>query len=94
MTSKHTLTAYCPLWFAGDEIEVEITYTYIAGRPARGPSYASGGEPADPPEIEFVSATVTGSTLGKALQDKLNDWAEAWVTGVGWDDAVSHAVDE
>ena len=34
MATKHTLTAYCP--FAEDEIEVEITYTYLAGRPARG----------------------------------------------------------
>ena len=41
-----------------------------------------------------MSAKLTGATLDKALQDRLNDWAEAWVTGVGWDDAVSHAVDE
>jgi hypothetical protein len=92
MASKHTLTAYCP--FAGDEIDVEITYNYTPGRPARGPSYASGGEPADPPENEFVSATITGATLPTAIQEKLNDWASLWITGDGWDDAVSHAADE
>ena len=54
MASKHTLTAFFP--FGEEEVDVEVTYTYLAGRPARGPSYASGGEPADPPEIEFVSA--------------------------------------
>lgn len=92
MTTTHTLTAFFP--FGEEEVDVEVTYTYLAGRPARGPSYASGGEPADPPEIEFVSAKLTGAALDKALQDRLNDWAEAWVTGPGWDDAVSHAVDE
>ena len=91
MATKHTLTAYCP--FAGDELEVEITYTYLAGRPARGPSYASGGEPPDPPEIEFVSATITGATLPPAIQEKLNDWASLWITGDGWNDAVDHAED-
>ena len=89
MASKHTLTAYCP--FAGDEIEVKITYNYTPGRPARGPSYASGGEPADPPEIEFVSAKLSGAKLDKALQEQLDEWAEDLLQGDGYDDAVSNA---
>lgn len=45
MPANHTLTACCPFGFG--EIEVKIIYRYTPGRPARGPSYASGGEPAD-----------------------------------------------
>ena len=91
MSTTHTLTAYLP--FGENEIDVEITYTYLAGRPARGPSYASGGEPADPPEIESVKAVLPGCTLPKNLQALADIWAEAWVTGDGWNDAVDHAED-
>ena len=91
MATKHTLTAFCP--FAGDEIDVEITYNYTPGRPARGPSYASGGEPADPPEVEFLSAVLKGAKLDKDLQERLDEWAEDLLRGDGYDDAVSNAED-
>ena len=89
MSSKRTLTAYCP--FGLGEIEVRVIYTYTAGRPPRGPSYASGGEPADPPEIEFVSVALPGSTLGAAHQQLLDTWAEEWLADEGFDDAVDNA---
>lgn len=91
MTTKHTLTFYFP--FGLSEVDVEVAYNYTPGRPARGPSYASGGEPADPPEIEFISAVLKGAKLDKALQDKLNEWAEDLLAGDGWDDAVDYAED-
>lgn len=56
MTAKYTLTAYCP--FGLGEIEVDIVYTYSRGRPARGPSYASGGEPAEPAALECQQAEI------------------------------------
>lgn len=54
--SKHKLRAWLPVNCDDDEIEVEITFTFLRGAPERGPSYASGGQPADPDEIELVSA--------------------------------------
>ena len=43
------------LSLCGEEVEVRalIEYTVTPGSPARGPSYASGGEPAEGPEIEI-----------------------------------------
>lgn len=38
--------------YPGSEIYVEFTVTSW-GAPATGPSYASGGDPAEPPEIEI-----------------------------------------
>lgn len=41
-----------------DEIPVEVEYriTY-RGAPAEGPSYASGGQPAEPMEYEIIEVT-------------------------------------
>ena len=85
--STHTLTAYCPLGLG--EIAVEITYRYTPGRPARGPSYASGGEPADPPEVEFISAnSKVSDDFVKLL---VAEWAEEWLGDDGFDEAVDNA---
>jgi hypothetical protein len=89
MASKYTLTAYCP--FGLGEIEVDIVYTYTPGHPARGPSYASGGEPADPPEVEFISAALPKGKLDDHHQLMLNEWAEEWLADEGFDDAVDNA---
>lgn len=53
MKSSHTKKMQILLNFANDEreIEVEVHYTITPGWPATGPSYASGGEPAEPAEI-------------------------------------------
>ena len=44
------------------EIEGRADFTYRPGRPVCGPSYSSGGEPAEGPEIE-----ITAITLDEAL---------------------------
>jgi len=36
------------------EIEVECSYAVSWGAPEQGPSYASGGQPADPDEIDDI----------------------------------------
>ncbi len=41
------------------ELEFEVKMTY-AGAPASGPSYSSGGEPAEPPEFEIESISIVG----------------------------------
>ena len=88
--STHTLTAHCPLGLG--EIEVKIIYRYTPGRPARGPSYASGGEPADPPEVEFISASTTvNDDLVKLM---VSEWAEEWLGDDGFDEAVDNAEED
>lgn len=49
----------------GEEIEVEVEFSIRIGRPATGPSYACGGEPAEPDEVEVASATevLTGEAI-------------------------------
>ena len=63
MNRRYTYAA-CLTW-GGDiqtgEAEVECSYTVTFGRPETGPSYASGGEPADPDEVDDVQIlTVDG----------------------------------
>lgn len=89
MTTKHTLTFY--FTFGLRETGVNVTYKYTPGRPARGPSYACGGEPPEPPEVTFVSAKLPGAKLDKDLQERLDEWAEELLAGDGWDDAVDYA---
>jgi hypothetical protein len=38
------------------EIEIDIEGTYYHGCPAKGPSYSSGGEPEEHPEVEITSS--------------------------------------
>lgn len=40
------------------EVECIVHFTYVRGTPERGPSYASGGEPAEGPEIEVARVEV------------------------------------
>ena len=37
-----------------DSIDANVTYNWTPGRPEQGPSYASGGEPAEAPEVEVL----------------------------------------
>ena len=60
-------------WKDADEVEREyvVTYTISKGYPATGPSYASGGEPAEPPEVELIDVTCDGLPFASAEHD---DW--------------------
>lgn len=63
MTRRYTYAA--TLTWGGDiqtgETEVTCSYTVSWGAPAQGPSYASGGQPADPDEIDDIQIlTVDG----------------------------------
>jgi hypothetical protein len=41
-------------------LAVSVGYTFTKGQREEGPSYASGGQPAEPPEIEILSAAIRG----------------------------------
>ena len=40
------------------DLRVCVKYTYIRAVPEEGPSYASGGQPAEPAEIEIIEASI------------------------------------
>ncbi len=45
-----------PIYFMGEDFIAKVDYRVTSwGAPATGPSYASGGEPAEPPEWEIDS---------------------------------------
>lgn len=60
-------------WNDADEIEREyaVAYNITPGCPATGPSYASGGEPAEPTEVELLAVTCDGVPFA---DDSLDDW--------------------
>jgi hypothetical protein len=48
------------------ELELTVEATFVPGYPARGPSYASGGEPAEPDTFEdyiLKDISVNGNSL-------------------------------
>jgi hypothetical protein len=45
---KHTTE----IEIAGVTVEIAVEYGYVPGAPEEGPSYASGGQPAEPIEID------------------------------------------
>ena len=67
MTRKYDHTLY--LTVGSNEIACEIVYTVTPGCPETGPSYASGGEPASPPEVEIylAEAVIEEWRFGKKL---------------------------
>ena len=67
-----------------EEQEFTVTYTISKGYPARGPSYASGGEPAEPPQVELLTVEMDGKPYEGDDVDWLvtfieenHDWHEA-----------------
>ncbi|CAB4165118.1 hypothetical protein UFOVP833_28 [uncultured Caudovirales phage] len=86
--TTHRMKALCP--FALDAIEVEITYTFTPGAPEQGPSYSSGGQPADPDEVELIRVE-TEVNLLPDLQKMLIDWA---IEHLASDDGFAVAVDQ
>ena len=53
-------------WYAGDtdtvsaQLEIECSYRVDWGAPERGPTYASGGQPADPPMVTDIRILAVG----------------------------------
>ena len=93
--TTHRMKALCP--FALDGIEVEITYTFTPGAPEQGPTYSSGGQPADPDEVEFVSVDAWLATypLLQSIQKMLDEWAiEYLASDDGFDDARNQAIED
>lgn len=57
-----------------DDFEVEVVYTFSPGCPEQGPSYACGGQPADPPEVDIQGAyRFDDKTLARGEEVTLSD---------------------
>lgn len=69
----------------GAEVDLEISFEYRAGSPAKGPTYFHGGLPADPPEIEFISCKgpLEGDGRDKYRQATFDLLAEQFLEGDG-----------
>lgn len=75
-----------------DGIEVRIHYEFYRAQAERGPSYASGGEPAEPASVEFDRAEIlTGGTIDPA---DLDAWANTILHGRCHDWAIETACED
>lgn len=94
--TKHKMKVLYAAGNEGDGFDVFITFTHKKGAPAQGPSYSSGGQPADPPEIEFVSVEPCEHGLLNPVyaQPYLDDWARGWLEGDGFEEACTYAYEE
>lgn len=103
MATKHKLIATIPHGDPdiGAEVECEITFNYTPGRPAV--MYLQNGDPgypADPSEIEFISAApfCNGKpspfygAFADLEQASLNDLAEAWLYSDDGEEAAMQEV--
>lgn len=72
--------------------ELEITYSYLRGSPAV--MYQRNGDPgwpAEPAELDFISAKlINGDGLAPA-QEQIDEWAQNWLDDNGFDQACAHA---
>lgn len=62
-----------------EEYDLEVEYSYHPGYPARGPSYSSGGEPSEPPEVEFDLPILLRTSLPFALTSSEADALYTWL---------------
>lgn len=78
-----------------EEIELVVTYIVTPGSPETGPSYACGGTPAEPDEVEIVSIKHKGhpfciseeeeqSLLETAIARAGEDMAEEYANEMEW----------
>lgn len=100
--SRHTVTAeievnFTPAGLTETETaypEIEITFSYSPGTPEQGPTFDCGGQPAEGPEIELVSAKLIDGHGIEPTQEQVNDWAEEWLySDFGYEAASKAASD-
>lgn len=85
--SQHTMKAHCP--FGIGEIEVEITFEYTKG--CRAILYGTP-QPADPEQVDFISAACPTHSLDTMMSKMVEEWAENYLSDDdGYDRAATHA---
>jgi hypothetical protein len=83
--SRHQITAWCPFGLQPDGLEVSIEYTYRPG------TRATRIDPADPAEVELISARLVHHTISDSMQIMLDEWATEWLGDDGYEKAIDHA---
>ncbi len=105
MSSTHKIDATIPVGDPdlGAEVEARITFTFQPNVPEQGPSYASGGQPAEPAHAEWVSAERLVNGEPRPFDGVFHDMekssfdatCEAWLeSDEGQCQAIEHALDE
>lgn len=99
--SKHTITTELEVTVSAYGIdpetfypEVEIEFGYLPGCPETGPSYASGGEPATPDEIEARAVKVINAEGIDMPPSWWLERAQAWLDDKGYDRARDSVRDD
>ncbi len=105
MSSTHTIDASIPVGDPdlGAAIEARITYTFHGRVAEQGPTYASGGQPAEGAVAEWMSAAPLDNGqpapyaghFAELEQSSLNSIASAWLEGdEGQAQAIEQALDD
>ena len=89
MKRTYSIATNCP--FGYDGTLVVVVYTVSWGAPEQGPSYASGGQPADPDEVELVRVEPWVGSLPGDMQETLDRWASEWLADEGFSIVIEHA---
>jgi hypothetical protein len=74
------------------DAELLIYFTFVPGCPETGPSYASGGEPAAPAEVDFDHVEQLADGQWTAAPE-FNDWARTYLQNDGYDEACQEAAE-
>jgi hypothetical protein len=74
------------------EVERVVTYCVTPGSPETGPSYACGGTPADPDEVQIVSIKHNGQPI--ALSDEEEEALWEMAIGRAGDDLADEYASE
>ncbi len=78
-----------------EEIELVVTYRVTPGCPETGPTYACGGTPAEPDEVEIISIKHNGqpfnvsdeeeeALLDRAIERSGDDMADEYAAEQDW----------
>ena len=78
-----------------EEVELVVTYSVTPGCPEMGPTYACGGTPAEPDEVEIISVKHNGqpvtlsdeeeeALLEQAIARSADDLADEYAAEADW----------
>ena len=95
MTTHKITTELLISFIPGSMVESETAYPkfeieceYTPNEAETGPTYACGGTPASPAQIEFISAKVIDGDGIELTPEQVNDYAEEWLCGDGYQAAL------
>ena len=102
------MTRYGPRQFSTDihlavsagmeslDLIAEVKFTYCPGREATPPSYASGGDPPEPPsfdDVEVVKLAIDGTEAERSQSLECPKWLGEWLAANADKDELFEAVD-